>query len=322
MNLSNVLEYIFTLATFDPSFSKEKYAELKSNKQQFFEKKFSQNDYLAFFQDFPLIQSVIKILFNYEYMLNEFENGKHPLFENITRLKKHPKKLDTIIGDFERTLEVSRLLSETNTCSGLERTIKIFKAFKDNPSELISKLYFFEIINSTMEDKSNQLIPIILQYNPFNDSTLISWEYSKYYLEMLNLFDGFDISADMLLISTSIKLHKLFELIDPLIYTKRNNPRDSIYSIFEHMGKEPRINFDRLRYIYPKTFYKGIALFDYSDVNVDYQINEYIENALQKSLEYSLITDRINKIETKDYETYNQILKNFKYNTFMQLLNF
>lgn len=313
---------MFALTTFDPNFSKEKYAELKSNERQFFEEELSLNDYLTFFQDFPLIQSVIKILFNYGYMLNEFENGKNPLFENITKLKKHPKKLDTIIGDLERALEVSRLLSDTNTCVGLERTLKIFKTFKDNPNDLIRRLYFFEILNSTMEDKRSQLIPIILQFNPFNDSKLKTWEDCSYYLEMLKLFDGFDISADMLLVSTSIKLHKLFEQIDPLIYTKRNNPRDSIYSIFEHMGKEPKINFERLQYVYPKTFYKGIALFDYSDTKADHRINEYIENALQKSLEYSLASDRMNKIETKDDEIYNKVLDDLKHRMYFQLLNF
>lgn len=321
MNNFNIDE-LYILTEFDPSFSKEKFDELKHNYRNFIGKEISLNDYEKLFTDFPLVQSVIKILFNYQMMLNEFENGKNPFFETTKKLKQHPERLDKRIKEFESALNISLLLFDTKTSSQLERTIKIFQDFRNNPNDLISKLYSFEIMNLFFEDKKHQLLPLFLQWNPFNDVTLKKWEDCIYYLEMLKFFDGYDVSADMLLISTSIKIHKLFELNDPFIFTKVNNPSEAIESIFNKIGKKTKINFERLKYIHPKTFFRGIAIFDYCDEDNSKKINEYFENSLFKTIEYSMTHDRFNNIELDSSEKYYSAINEAKNRLFFSFLNF
>ncbi|GEM_PF-4151450 len=318
----NIIDELFILTAFDSNYSKEKFDELKSNYRSFIGKEMSQNDFEALFQDFPIVQSVINILFNYEMMLDEFENGVNPFFETTKKLKQHPERLDKIIKEFESALHISFLLSDTKTSSQLERTIKTFQDFRNNPNNLISKLYYFEILNLFFEDKKNQLLPLVLQWNPFNDITLKKWEDCIYYLEMLKFFDGYDVSGDMLLISTSIKIYKLFELTDPLIFTKLNNPSEAIETIFKKMGKKPKINFERFKNVYPKTFFKGIAIFDYCDNDKSEFINEYFESSLEKSIEYSMTHDRFNNIELDSSEKYYDAIDNVKKRLFISFLNF
>lgn len=317
-----IKDELFAFAEFDPEFSKEKLSYLKENQQKLLEKDLSQNDYLVFFKDFPLVQSVIKILFNYQMMLDEFENGFNPFFESTKKLKQHPERLDKTIKEFESALNVSLLLSDTKTSSQLERTVKIFQEFRTDPNSVISKLHYFEILNIFMDDKTNELLPLVLQWNPFNDNTLKKWEDCLYYLEMLKFFDGYDISADMLLISTSIKIHKLFELNDPLIFTKLNNPSEAIESIFQKIGKKTKINFERLKYVYPKTFFRGIAIFDYCDKVNSKKVNEYFENSLTKSIEYTMTHDRFNNVSLDSSEKYYSAIDDAKNRLLFLFLNF
>lgn len=317
-----MIDELIVLAEFDPAFSKQKLDELKSNYKRLIGKLSSQEEYLHLFSDFSLIQSIIKILFNYQMLLDKFENGSNPFFETTKKLKQHPERLDKTIKEFESALNVSLLLSDTKASSQLERTIKIFQDFRNNPNDLISKLYYFEILNLFFEDKKNQLLPLLLQWNPFNDITLKKWEDCIYYLEMLKFFDGYDVSADMLLISTSIKVHKLFEQNDPLIFTKLNNPSEAIESIFKKMDKKTKINFERLKYVHLKTFFKGIAIFDYCDEDNSKKINEYFENSLDKSIEYSMTHDRFNNIEVDSRETYYAAIDSAKKRLFISFLNF
>lgn len=321
-NIPRVIDDLFTITNFDPSFSKEKLDRLKDGYRGVIGKKESQSDYVSFFQDFPIVQSVVKILFNYQMLLYEFENGSNPFFETTKKLKQHPERLDKTIKEFESALNVSLLLSDTKTSSQLERTIKIFQDFRNNPNDLISQLYYFEILNLFFDDKKNQLLPLVLQWNPFNDVTLKKWDDCIYYLELLKFFDGYDVSADMLLISTSIKIHKLFELNDPLIFTKLDNPSEAIESMFKKIGKKPKINFERLKYIYPKTFFKGIAIFDYCDEDNSKRINEYFENSLTKTIEYSMTHDRFNNIELDSSEKYYGAIDEARRRLFFSFLNF
>lgn len=295
---------LFALAEFDPSYSKEKLIELKKNHRKILEPKLSQNDYLALFHEFPIVKCVIKILFNYQMMIDEFEQGSNPFFETTKKLKQHPERLDKTIKEFESSLNVSRLLGDKETASKLERAVKVFKNFRNDPNDLIKKLHFFKVLDMTMEDKKNPLLGLILQWNPFDDSTLKELDECIFYIEMKKFFDGFDVSSDMLLNSTSIKIHKLFELNDSTIFSKSNNPSEIIESIFNKIGKTPKINFDRLKYVYPKTFFRDIAIFDYCDESKPKSINEYFERAIEKTIDFSIAHDKFNNIKTNDRETY------------------
>lgn len=322
IKLSLLIDEFFALIEFDPNYSKQKLDEIKSNSRKLIGNIQIQKDYLALFHEFPLVQSVIKILFNYQMLLDEFENGPNPFFETTKKLKQHPERLDKTIKEFESVFNLSLLLTDKQTASHLQRTIKIFQKFRTSPNDLISKLYYFEILNLFFEDKKNQLLLFVLQSNPFHDVTLKKWEDCIYYLEMLKFFDGYDVSADMLLTSASIKIHKLFELNDPLIFNKLNNPSDAIESIFQNIGKKPKINFDKLKYVYPKTFFRGISIFDYCDESKSSSVNEYFESSLTKAIEYSMTHDRFNNIEIDDSEKYYGAINDAKRRLFISLLNF
>lgn len=298
----HIIDELIALVEFDPDFSKETLDEVKNNYRKHVGSLQSQEDYHELFHDFPLVQSVIRILFNYEIVLNEFENGLNPFYGTTAELKKHPKNIETSLKQFRGALEVSKKLSDVETVYRLERTINLFETFLDSPSDLLSKLHFFEILDGVMPDKANQLMPLILHYNPFNDPLLTKWDDCVYYLEMLKFFDGYDVTIEALAKSTFIKLHKIFELDNPNMYSQINSPADPIKSIFEKMGRpEQMIDFKRLKNVKPKTFYKGIAIFDYSK-DTAVLFNRYIEYAFQNAMKDAIIHDKVKKIDV-DFQT-------------------
>lgn len=315
---------LVALVEFDPSYSKDKLSELKKNQQKLKSNNLPQNDYLTLYQDFPLIQSVIKILFNYQMMLNEFENGENPFYGTTTELKKHPKNLTTVLKQFYGALEISKKLSDSETIYRLERTIKLFESFLDDPSDLLSKLHFFEILESIMQDKNHILIPLILHYNPFSDPLLEKFDDCSYYLEILKFFDGFDVNQEIIIKSTFIKIHKLFELDNPSIYSQLNNPSDPIKSIFEKMGREDQnIDFKRLKNVVPKTYFKGIAIFDYSK-ETDILFNKYIEYAYQNAMKDSIIQEKLrnNKVDFQKQIEMKEAFETSMKKMYRQLLEF
>lgn len=292
-----MIDELVYLAEFDPSSSKQKLVEVKDNYRKFIGKLQSEEDYLELFREFPLAQSVIRILFNYQMLIDEFENGSNPFYGTTTELKKHSKNLETTLKQFRGALDISQKLSDTETVYRLERTINLFEAFLESPSDLLPKLHFFKIIDSIIQDKQNPLMPFILHYNPFNDPLLTKWDDCTYYLEMLGFFDGFDITLEALAKSTFIKLHKIFELDNSTLYSEVNNPSAPIKSIFEKMGRsEQTIDLKRLKNVKPKTFYKGIAVFDYSK-ETDILFNRYVEHAFQNAMKDAIIHDKVNQID-------------------------
>lgn len=319
-----IMDELTSISEFDPNYSKQKLDEVKDGYRKRIGKLQTKEDYLDLFRDFPLVQSVIKVLFSYQMQIDEFENGSNPFYGTTTELKKHPKKIETVLKQFRGALEVSQKLSDAETVYRLERTINLFETFLDSPSELLSNLHFFEIIDKVMEEKQHQLMPLILHYNPFNDPLLDKWENCSYYLEMLKFFDGFDVSHELLAKSTFIKLHKIFEFDNPTIYEQINNPSDPIKSIFEKMGRsEQMIDFKRLKNIKPKTFYKGIALFDYSK-ETDFLFHRQVEYAFQNAMKDAMIHVKINNVAI-DLQTkigIEEAMQAYKPRIYRQLFDF
>lgn len=317
-------EELIALCEFDQNYAKQKLDQVKSNYKKQLGNLKSKEDYLALFHEFPLIQCVITVLFNYQMMMSEFEHGENPFYGTTTELKKHPKNLTTVLKQFYGALEISKKLSDSDTVYRLERTILLFKSFLDNPSDLLAKLHFFEILNSIVQDKNHALMPLILYYNPFNDPLIEKFDDCSYYLEMLKFFDGFDVNQEIITRSTFIKIHKLFEIDNPSIYSQLNSPSEPIKSIFEKLGKEDQnIDLKRLKNVVPRTYFKGIAIFDYSKGS-DFLFNKYLEYAHQNAIKDSIIQEKLrnNKIDIQVQIKIQEVFDTSMKKMYRQLLEF
>lgn len=307
LDIPYILPDLFDLTKFDPTYSEEKYNNLLKHKNQLSSDELNQDDYLQYFKDFELVYTTIQILFSYDFLLNEFERGEHPLFDSIKDLKKHNASLNPYLNAIEKTLKITSLFEDNQTNEKLERTIQFIQKFQNNPEDFINRLYFFQILKMTlankMPDVSEQsvaeLLKILLMHNPYDDPSIQKLEDCNFYFGLLKLFDGYNINAEMLLSSTVIKIHKLFALFDQENYKKRSNSSKVILSIFQKMGKNPKIDLERIDNVVPKTFYKGNAIFDYGDNKEKYLVNLYFDNGLRKGFDFMAMKNRSDgKIES------------------------
>lgn len=329
LDIPYILSDLFDLTKFDPTYSEEKYNNLLKHKNQLSIDGLNQDDYLHYFKDFPLVLFTIRILFNYIFLLNEFENGDHPIFKGIKELKKHSSSLETYIKSMEKTLKILSLFKDEEGTELIIKTIKFLRQFQDNPEDFINRLYFFQILKSAWpnkipdlsDEKLASMLENILVHNPYSDSSVTEWENCNFYLGLLELLDGYNINAEMLLTSAVIKIHKLFDLFNQDIYTKRNNPSKVILSIFEKMGKNPKINLVLLHTTIPKTFYKSHAVFDYKDENQNYIINPYFDTGLKKTFDFIATQNRLNQ-KPEISSDYDQAYENWMNRIYLQLILF
>jgi hypothetical protein len=318
IDLPYILSDLFDLTKYDPCYSEESYNNLLRQKNKLSTAKLSQDDYLDYFKDFEFTQITIRILFNYVFLLNEFENGEHPLFDGIKDLKKHNTSLNTYISAIEKTLKITSLFEDKHTNEQLVRTVQFIRQFQDYSEDFINRLYFFQILKMTLANEMPEaskghiakVIKMLLMNNPYDDPFVERLEDCNFYFGLLKLFDGYNINSEMLLTSTVIKIHKLFALHNENVYKKRNNPSKIILSIFEKMGRSPKIDLGRFHDVIPKTFYKGNAIFDYKDEHQKYKVNPYFDLSLKKALDFIAMQNRLSG-KTETSSDYDQTYENW-----------
>ncbi len=281
--ISDVHYYIddlYKLAKNDSSFDENLLTKLKNNVNP----NITIFEAHQLFTPFKIIQSVLRVLINYDFLINEFKTVDVPIFGTADNSKHFDSKVNTLLNNLKKSLELFLILHDKQAIKQTNKIISIFEEFLSNPKELIKKVQFFQLLERIVSYDNRSSLPILLLHNPFNDRDMKEYKDVSYYLGLLTLLDGYDTTEVQLSTSTLIKIYNIAEF---------KNASNTLKSLFDKLGFKQEVKINRLDNIYIKTFYRGIAVFDYASDN-DNKVNKYFIDAMDK-LKILAITDANSK---------------------------
>ena len=264
------------------------------------------------FSNFKSVQSVLRILINYNFLINEFTTVDVPIFGTADNSKHFISKVTTQLNALKKSLELFIILNDEQAIKQISKIVSIFEEFQANPKELIKKLQFFQLLERVFNPNVRDSFTHILLHNPFNDMDIKKYKDIYYYLAVLKLLDGYDTTEVQIATSTSIKIYKISE------FKKASHV---LKSLFDKLGFKQEVKLNKLDNVQVKTFYRGIAVFDYITKNKDKKINKYFLDAMDK-LRILTITDVKSKNLPMSEEIINKEFLSINEKLIKQLLEF
>lgn len=225
------------------------------------------------FNSIKTIQTILRILINYDFLILEFKTADIPMFGIADNSKHFNSKIKTLLNTLKKSLELFIILDDKKAIKQTSKIISIFEEFQANPKELIKKLQFFQLLERAFSSDVRDSFIHILVHNPFSDRDIKEYKDISYYLAILSLLDGYDTTEVQLTTSTLIKIHKIPEL---------KSASYTLKSLFNKLGFKQEIKLNRLDNVHVKTFYRGIAVFDYMTKDEDEKINKYFLDSMDK----------------------------------------
>lgn len=287
--------FIAVLSSFDFLFEFEPNVEkiqVQRAKRKFNSLNFEQHsieDILEKFKDFPVFSLALAIVYEALESINELSNSLHSSTKEMQRFKSNDKYLNRYINSFQDTVQLFRNLGREEDANEIEEIVNIFKHIKDdqtrhNTLQWLITEYLTYILDGDISYQ--ELFPQLSKSLTKERDEAIQ----KQLLRRVNIyqhyFDGFDISKEDIYRSMLIKLYHLYAQYGSEIGRGDANPNKHIETIARTLrNKDIKISPKKMKNIYIKGFFSGIAIFDYkTDDDQRDAIDEYFKLQFQSPL--------------------------------------
>lgn len=241
------------------------------------------------FQEFPVFVVAVGITYASLELIEELTNPEWSSTKEMQRFKTNTAYLTHYINSFTDTVQLFRNLGREEDANEIEEIVKIFKHTKENQTR-------HETMQWLITEYLTYMLVGDISYQELFPQYSVAWlkekdeAIQKQLLRRVNIyqnyFDGFDISKEDIYRSMLIKLYHLYAQYGTGIGRGNANPNKHIETIVRTLRKKDiKISSKKMKNIYIKGFFSGIAIFDYK-INDDQKdaIDEYFKLQYQGSL--------------------------------------
>lgn len=217
------------------------------------------------FPDYPVFIVAVGIVYTSLELINELKNPTHSATEDMIRFKSNNVYLKRYIHSFKDTAQLYRNINREKDAEELEEIIKIFEQVKNKPTRHKTMQWLItEFIADLLWVPYQELFPDLPESitKPRNDA--IREQSNRRVTIYTTYFDGFDISKEDIYRSMLIKLYYLYAQYATNKGRGDANPNKHIETIVGSLqDKIVEISPLKMKNVYIKGFYSGIAIFDY-----------------------------------------------------------
>lgn len=287
MSMTSILPLFSALLDFEPNVEPN---EIRKAKKRFDDIDFDtiNLDHISqLFKNFPVLIVAIGIIHTSQELIDELSIPIDASTKEMQRFKTNGKYLNRYINSFQDTVQLYKNLDRQNDVEELEEIIRIFEHIKNKATRHKTMQWLItEFIADLLWISYEELFPDLPVSITKTHNDAIRAQSLRRVSIYAKYFDGFDISKEDIYRSILIKLHYLYAQYGNNKGRGNANPNRHIEAIITSLqNKSVEISPSKMKNIYIRGFFSGIAIFDYKKKTdqVD-AIDEYFKQLQNSSL--------------------------------------
>lgn len=201
-------------------------------------------------------------------LINFIEDLDNPHNQRIQNIKKeNKKKMATYVQSLKKTKEIAESMGDKQQTMKLALILKIFQLFQEDSQKVMNIFSLVKFTNIVRKEFQE-----LHKIRECNCPETINEEFQKtlqlneklYALmiapisEIEHFFDGYNVTKDMIIASTSIYLYKVFKSAFPI---QDNTLKEALENVLSSVGISIGINLKTIDGLYLKAIYKDSYIF-------------------------------------------------------------